>query len=187
MTKAPNSQTRGFLREEEGENINETAPTTAAAPVSRGIREAALRAEELRNRMREQSDFETGDMYDEFYINPSIIPDGWDYNWKLKSVYGMEDKDHMREMYKVGWEAVPSERHPDMMPIGYKGAIERKGMILMERPTEISNIAKQRELATARQAVEDKERAIGLARGSAYEQGRKVVNKSYSPMQVPRS
>jgi hypothetical protein len=89
-------------------------------------------------------------------------------------------------MYKVGWEPVPSKRHPEMMPIGYNGAIERKGMMLMERPSEISDMAKDRELSMARQAVSDKEQAIGIARGSAYEQGRKTVGKSYGPMAVPR-
>jgi hypothetical protein len=187
LKKTPSSKTTGHLRDEDDHEMGVEVLSVDAAPVTRGFREAALRAEELRNRMRDQSGFETGDMYDEFYINPSVIPDGWDYNWKLKSVYGMEDKDHVREMYKVGWEPVPSKRHPEMMPIGYNGAIERKGMMLMERPSEISDMAKDRELSMARQAVSDKEQAIGIARGSAYEQGRKTVGKSYGPMAVPRS
>ena len=186
MNKPTQTKAGGFLRDED-DAVETTFDSTKAAPVARGIREAAIRTEELRRRMENRTEFEAGDMYDEFYINPAIIPEGWDYNWKTKSIYGQESKEHLLEMAASGWEAVPAERHPDMMPAGYKGAIEKKGMILMERPSEISEMAKQRELAIAREVVEEKERAIGLARGSAYEQGRKVVKKSYSPMQVPRS
>jgi len=169
-------------------NLMEESTMTyeTASPVdgkSRGLREAAIRAEELRNRMRD--DKQAPNMYDEFYISPTIIPEGWDYNWKRKTVAGAEDKEHSIEMAQAGWEAVDATRHPEMMPAGYRGPIERKGMILMERPSEISNIAKDRELATARQAVRDKEQAIGINRPGQFEATQKKVNKSYGPINIP--
>lgn len=150
---------------------------------SRGLREAAIRAEELRTRMR--TDKIAPDMYDEFYISPTIIPEGWDYNWKRKTVAGAEDKEHAIEMAQAGWEPVDSSRHPEMMPAGHRGPIERKGMILMERPSEISDMAKDRELATARQAVRDKEQAIGISRPGQFETTQKKVGKSYGPISIP--
>jgi len=157
------------------------------APVSRGLREAALRAEELRSRMSEQQNDPS--MYDEFYIDPRVIPEGWDYNWKRHSTAGMEDDTYATELRQAGWEAVPAERHPELVPIGAKGAIIRKGMILMERPEEISNMAKQRELATAREAVAAKERALGQVPMGSYERNDRAsgIRKSYGPMSIPTS
>jgi Kef-type K+ transport system membrane component KefB len=37
-----------------------------------------------------------------------------------------------------GWETVDAKRHPEMMPKGYVGSIEREGMLLCERPLEIT-------------------------------------------------
>ena len=172
-----------FLNREEATMTNEVPEVQKA----RGIREAALRSEEIRNRIRTTGSDDIGDMYDDFFISPTVIPDGWDYNWKRKVVAGYEDKEHTIEMLQAGWEPVDASRHPEMMPAGYKGAIERKGMVLMERPKEISDMAKQRELATARKAVSDKEQALGLSRAGEFERGRKSVSKSYSPVEIPRS
>ena len=158
-----------------------------AAPVSRGLREAALRAEEIRNKLRgEQYDSQ---MYDEFYIDPRIIPEGWDYNWKRESIAGQIDDDHLVEMRMAGWEPVDAKRHPHMMPIGYSGPIRKKGMILMERPMEITNMAQDRELSTAREAVIAKERALGLSPAGTFERDRAKsgVKKSYQPINVPQN
>ena len=158
-----------------------------AAPVSRGLREAALRAEEIRNKLRgEQYDSQ---MYDEFYIDPRIIPEGWDYNWKRESIAGQIDDDHLVEMCMAGWEPVDVKRHPHMMPVGYTGPIRKKGMILMERPMEITNMAQDRELSTAREAVIAKERALGLSPAGTFERDRAKsgVKKSYQPINVPQN
>jgi len=165
--------------------IENTAENVPTSPVSRGLREAALRAEELRSKMR-ANDTEIA-MYDEFYIDPRDIPEGWDYNWKRESIAGMTDEENMIEMRSVGWEPVDSARHPDKMPIGYKGAVRRKGMILMERPKEISDIAKDRELRMARQVVADKERSLGITPNGTFERDprRTGITKSYQPMEVP--
>lgn len=165
------------------ENI---APEMGVAPVTRGLREAAIRAEELRARMNDDS--MDPSMYDEFYIDPRKVPEGWDYNWKRESIAGMTDEQHMIEMRSGGWEPVDTRRHPDMMPIGHTGAIRKKGMILMERPKEITDMAKERELYTARELVNQKEKALGIAPAGTFERDRKQtgIRKSYEPMQVPR-
>ena len=169
----------------EVEKTNERYVQTA--PVTRGLREAALRAEELRTKMRnEQYDTQ---MYDEFYIDPRIIPEGWDYNWKREFVAGQPEDDHLIEMRMAGWEAVDAKRHPEMMPIGYSGPIRKKGMLLMERPMEITRMAQEREVSTAKEVVAAKERALGLAPAGTFERDRSKtgVKKSYQPMNIPQS
>jgi len=165
--------------------IHDTAsPVIASKP--RGLREAALRTEELRNRAK---DGEIGaDFYDEFYIDPRIIPEGWDYNWKRYETAGMKDDAYEVELLQAGWEAVDASRHPNMMPPGTRGAIIRKGMMLMERPLEISNIAKQRELHNARDAVASKEKALGLSPSGHFDRdpSKTGVRKSFGPMEIPR-
>jgi len=107
---------------------------------------AAKRAAEIRNN---SSDLDDG--IDEFATPPA--PDGWTYEWKRKSSMNMEDVSHMNHVRRTGWTAVPVERHPEMMQVGAEGSIERKGMLLMERPEEITLDAKARELRDARQQV----------------------------------
>lgn len=169
----------------ETDKINERMVETA--PVTRGLREAAIRAEELRNKMRgEQFDSQ---VYDEFYIDPRVIPEGWDYNWKRESIAGQIDDDHLIEMRMSGWEPVDSKRHPEMMPIGYTGPIRKKGMILMERPLEITRMAQEREVSTAREVVAAKEKALGMAPAGTFERDRSKtgVRKSYQPMNIPQN
>jgi len=173
-------------------NIRENKEETVMVDIqevkqSRGLREAAIRTEELRNRMRGNSEM-IADMYDEFYIDPRIIPEGWDYNWKRKEIAGQPDTAYDVELLQAGWEPVDAARHPEMVPPGFTGSITKKGMILMERPSEISNMAKQREFATARELVVSKEKALGIAPSGTFERdkNRTGINKSYSPMEIPR-
>ena len=128
------------------------------------------------------------DFHDEFYVDPRVIPDGWDYNWKREMTANMPDPAYEVELAQAGWEPVDVERHPWMMPAGSSGPIRRRGMILMERPAEISEAAKQREMKTAREAVEAKERALGMSPTGTFQRdsNKTGVRKSYQPMQVPR-
>jgi hypothetical protein len=111
---------------------------------------AAKRAAEIRNN---SSELDNGT--DEYATPPA--PDGWTYEWKRKSVMNMDDISHMNHVRRTGWMPVPVERHPEMMQVGAEGSIERKGMILMERPEEITNDFRNKDLRAARQQVQIKE------------------------------
>jgi hypothetical protein len=88
------------------------------------------------------------DGVNEFYIDPKIIPDGWTYEYRRLTVLGQPDPSYQVSLAMKGWESVPVSRHPELMPFGYEGAtIERRGMILMERPEQITERAKARDLA----------------------------------------
>ena len=84
-------------------------------------------------------------------------PDGWSYEWKMKSVVGYVDPSYLTKMARSGWEPVDTSRHPEMMPRGAVGAIERDGMVLCERPMEITKEIQARDLRNARAQVRMKE------------------------------
>lgn len=129
---------------------------------------------------------------DEFKIDLSAIPDGWDYEWKRHEVLGAKDPSYEVDIRRMGWEPVPADRHPEMMPVGYKGvAIERKGMILMERPAEITRRVRDRDAKAARDLVRTKEEALSEAAPGQFERvdGNRSktarISKSVEPMAIP--
>ena len=149
---------------------------------------AARRAAELR-------DHRGGDMAegsDDFYIDLADIPSGWTYEWKRKLVLGAEDPAYMVALARAGWEAVPTSRHPSYMPdSGNYPTIERKGMILMERPTEITNDAREHENRKARNQVRQKEAQLNSAEGGQFERSNKdqslvKINRSYESIPIPK-
>ena len=90
------------------------------------------------------------DGVDEFAIDRSRIPDGWDAEWKTKTVLGAEDPAQMVAYQRMGWEPASLDLFPELMPAGYKGnTVERKGMILMMRPKRITDMVRQAEIGRA--------------------------------------
>jgi hypothetical protein len=142
---------------------------------------AAQRAAEIRGN---SSPFDDG--VDEFATPPA--PDGWSYEWKRKSSMNMEDLSHMNHVRRMGWTPVPVERHPDMMHVGAEGSIERKGMLLMERPEEITLDARAKDLLMARRQVKIKEGQLTSSDGLLGREDSKLapkLKKSYEPMPIP--
>lgn len=147
---------------------------------------AARRALELREQTSSDDDG-----VDKFYIDPKAIPDGWSYEWKSFTVLGKENPSYQVAMAHKGWESVPRTRHPHMMPHNYQGeTIEREGMILMERPLEITQEAKARDLRIARSQVRGKEEQLGGSAPGTFDRdnkGQPLVNvkKSFEHMKIP--
>ena len=129
---------------------------------------------------------------DEFYLDRDIIPPGWDYEWKKKSVWGKEDPAYEVQVARGGWEPVPVSRHPELMPANYQGqTIELKGMILMERPMEITKRVKMRDRKVALDQVRQKEAQLTAAPQGQFARNNKGtslvnVSKEYEPMPVPQ-
>lgn len=90
-------------------------------------------------------------------------PDGWDYQWKTRTIKNWEWADHQVELYQNGWEPVPASRHDGLiMPKGHEGNIERGGQILMERPMRLTIQARQIERRAAVEKVNDSRSMAGL-------------------------
>lgn len=104
-----------------------------------------------------------GAILDKFYIDPAVIPHGISYEWKTETVYGANNPAYDGFMRNQGWEPVDAKRHPDMMPDGYKGPVRREGLILMERPIELTREAMMEERMAANEAVQIKEEQLGNA------------------------
>lgn len=119
------------------------------------------RAERRAAEIRKHNDGAGAGEVDRFYIDPAMVPDGWSYEWKRKSIWGKEDPAHDIELARVGWEPVPVSRHPELMPKGNFQTIERDGMILMERPKVLTDEVHAKNLRTARMQVRAKEEQLG--------------------------
>jgi hypothetical protein len=148
---------------------------------------AARRAAEIRNHI---GNMDEGP--DDFYINKDMIPPGWTYEWKRKSVLGQEDPAYQVQLARMGWEPVPASRHPSYMPDGNRSVtIERKGMILMERPSELSEEARAIESKRAKMQVKQKEQQLNSAPDGQFgrdNKGNSLANikKSYEAMPIPK-
>lgn len=131
---------------------------------------------------------------DEFFVEPSLIPEGWTYEWKMTSVMGQQQDTYIVQTAHAGWEPVPLNRcagHRAMMPAGWsKNTIERKGMMLMERPTEVVEMARRLQDRTARDQVRAKEAQLsGAPDGTMtrdHEKVRPSIKKGWEAMPVPK-
>lgn len=146
--------------------------------------QSRLRAEARIRQLRGNPELQ-GIERDKYYAPPP--PDGFDYQWKLKSVLGQDDNDRIRQVEASGWEAVPLSRHPELMPREYKGnTIEVGGLVLMERPKLFTDEARAEEARLAKEAVFMKE--AQMRDGRANDLGPRQVNrfsKSHSRIDVP--
>lgn len=150
---------------------------------------AQQRMAEIRSNFGEQG-FDEG--IDEFHIALSEIPEGWSYEWKMESVLGRVDPAYETALRRKGWFPVPTSRHPSYMPVGTPGQepIRRKGMILMERPMELTLEARGIELTRARNQVRQKEAQLNAAPPGTFDRDNKgapmgKIGKEMVPMEVP--
>lgn len=127
---------------------------------------------------------------DEFYIDRSRLPAGWDAEWKTKTVLGAEDPAQMVSYARMGWEPAPLDMFPEMMPQGWKGnTIERKGMILMIRPRKITDMVRQADSRKAREQIRAKEAQLSSAPdgqfGRDHAQVKPKISHGYEPLPIP--
>jgi hypothetical protein len=129
---------------------------------------------------------------DKFHVDPSVVPDGWTYEWKRWTVYNKEDPQYRTVIDRGGWENVPTERHPELMPPGSAEAfIHLDGLMLMERPKAVTDKVKARDLLAARNQVRAKEEQLASAPAGTFERGTHpgapvAVKKGYGPVEIPR-
>lgn len=185
--------------------ISAVEPEEAVALMDEGVHRPEMRAEP-RPAMREESSRDRAarraaeimghmpddnDGVDKFRIDPADVPEGFTYEWKRHTTLGAEDPSYQVSLAQFGWEAVPLDRHPEFMPSGWKGPIEREGMRLMERPAAITEKVRQRDLRNAMAPVQGmKEKLSGAPQGQfARVDGNgnptAKVAKAFSPVSIP--
>lgn len=121
----------------------------------RSLREGGWRAED------------TVSSQDEFYVDPDLSGSDWTYEWKAVKTLGLDLSTHYMALLRQGWEPVPTSRHPEMMPISAKPSdpIERKGLMLMERPRILTDEARRAQERDARLLVRNNEASLGQTSG----------------------
>lgn len=128
---------------------------------------------------------------DELALDNIQVPEGWTYEWKRQTVYGKSDPAYDTRLARTGWEVVPAERHPQMMPKGHRGEISRDGLVLMERPKVITDRVRQIMYERARGAVRLKEQQLNEAPQGTFERvderGKPTarVRTTHSPVEIP--
>ena len=171
-----------------------SAPQGAAPAAEPDPNDPMERARRRAAELREHSSFDPGS--DKFKFDLSIVPPGWTYEWRMNTVLGKTDPSYEISLRQRGWEAVPANRHPEMMPLGYQGGtIDREGMRLMERPAEISDEARDNEKREARELVRGKEEQFTrnpAGDNSPFERDNKgkslnSIKKSYEAVEIPKT
>lgn len=110
---------------------------------------------------------------DQFWLPIDEIPDTHkamfdgnlviSYEWKRFSNLGQEDPFYIAMCREQGWEPVSPSRHPNWLPPGYdKPNIIKGGLILMERPVELSLQAKREDKQASKQQVREAEARLGM-------------------------
>lgn len=156
------------------DRVTSREPERSAAPVTRrgedGRMEVVLPTGEVLRRNR------TGTV-DAFYVPPNLIPSGWSYQWNVVTVTGERQVAAQVNAMENGWRAVPAERHDGIfMPPGFKGPIERDGLMLMERPAVLTEEAQYEEQRKADGLINMQKEAIGAALPEGFHnKHRKVV------------
>lgn len=134
------------------------------------------------------------DEVDEFYVDPSEIPDGFIVEWKRYQTYGKQDTPHLNSLSRDGWEPASPKDFPSLVGKYHKGEMilggNQQDLILMIRPRELTLEAINEEKIKANQQVRSKMEEIGLAKtGEAPRTdsaGRSLakVNRSYERVPV---
>jgi hypothetical protein len=99
-------------------------------------------------------------------------PEGWTYEWRTRTVKGWEHIEAQVEDAQKGWTPVPADRHDGkIMPKGFKGAIERGGLMLMERPAKVTAMARQYDKRKANEQLQISHSMAGLMQRAAPNSG----------------
>jgi hypothetical protein len=100
-----------------------------------------------------------GQLNDQFAINPAMIPPGISLEWKTETVFGKDNYQYFQYMREQGWEPALAKDFPGFMPDNTdpQSPVRRSGMILMERPIELTREAMRDDRMAALGAVAAKE------------------------------
>lgn len=177
------ARARATVEDAETESNSRIAPARKGPDMSDRVRATMQRFLD--------GEMEMPDEHDAFYIDPSKIPDGTTYEWKRGTVFGKEDRTYAATLEGGGWSPVEAARHPEMMARDHSGYIERDGMILMERPSIITDHVRARDTRASRELIRIKEaEAKGTPDGTlprdepALRAVAKGFRKSYAPIQA---
>jgi len=114
---------------------------------------------------------------DEFFIPKGVQPAGWDWQWNAISVNGSKEimQNANFKFHNDGWRPVMAENYPGKLaPREYAGPVMRGSQILMERPAQLSEQARQEEIQKARRQISDRDESFtGVTKNTAFSMSNK--------------
>jgi hypothetical protein len=122
--------------------------------------------ERARKRIAEIRALHGDDDNSEVYVDKwyAEAPPGWSYEWKTHSVFNKEYPQYHSSLLRGGWTPVPAARHRNLTYAGYSDEnIIIEGMILMERPKELTDRVRKREYLKAVDQVRQSEAKLADA------------------------
>ncbi len=153
---------------------------------AKGGRDTEVRASEKKKTRRSKLDY-----VDELYIDPREVPDGYSVEWKRFSIHGKIDDEHHLGLEMDGWEYAQPKDFPSRCGKNHKGeVVKHKDLVLMIRPKELSEEARQEDRKNAQSQVKTKLQEIGLSgqgeapRVDGYGRPMAKVNVSYDKISV---
>jgi hypothetical protein len=105
------------------------------------------------------------DTPDRLRINPNLVPEGMSLQWVTDSVLGQATPQHRADFEKRGWTPIHQEDFNGVydgmfMPKGASGEINVEGLVLMARPTQLSEKAHNLDRRRANEQVHIKEASL---------------------------
>ena len=154
-------------------------------------RSATIQAtsEDVRPAVRRERKRKGGQLMDKFALPAEVMArfkaNGQSIEWKRESLMGQADPHYDVRLREQGWLPVDSKHYPELVPNGFKGPIRMDGMVLMERPVELTAEARAEDTRDARAQVRTKEQQLGATPNDNLP--RKVLShgRSYEPVAVP--
>jgi hypothetical protein len=134
-------------------------------------------------------DEEDSDVYlDRFYAES---PPGWTYEWKTHTVFNKTFPHYTTQLMRTGWAPVPANRHRELLYPEYDGeSIIIDGLMLMERPKELTDRRRLRERIKATDQVRNSEAKLvdappGTAPRDAHRKTQPRVGSTVGPIGIP--
>lgn len=155
-------ETETVVQRRQRRNADRT-PEHAAAPAP-DTRETEHVAEHNAPRKRTRQRSSTVQINPFDAVNLDKIPSDISVEWKRFSNVGADDPFYLSRMEEQGWLPVDPRQHPDWVPLppGYdKPHIIKDGLILMERPKELTEEARAENEVLANRQIREAEQRLG--------------------------
>jgi hypothetical protein len=149
---------------------------------------ARRRISELRAQYGDMEDEDSDVNLDRFYAES---PPGWTYEWKTHTVFNKTFPHYTNQLLRSGWSPVPASRHRELLFPEYSDeSIIVDGLMLMERPKELTDRRRMRERSKATDQVRNSEAKLteappGTAPRDQHRKTQPRVGSTVGPIGVP--
>lgn len=130
-----------------------------------------------------------------FHIDSGEVPEGYSWEWKRMSTAGQDDQEHQISLQEDGWlpvlwcDRIETKRPPGITSVMLRDPVRRKGMMLMQRPVELTREAQIEDAQAASDQVMDKMRALGQAPPETFTREHRNldnhIKREYAPAGIP--